>query len=127
MRGGRPSTYTPEVAALICERTADGESLRQICRTEGMPSRTAVWKWLDTFPEFNAQYAHAREAQADSHADDITAIADDESIPSDSRRIRVDARKWIASKLKPRRYGERQEIEHKGALTVTIAATDANL
>lgn len=122
MPAGRPSDYSDEIAAIICERLADGESLRKICLDENMPSRSAVFKWLATNDEFAGQYAHARDAQADTLADEIIDIADDGSndfMGEDEKyngdaiarsKLRVDARKWVASKLKPKKYGERQLI-----------------
>lgn len=128
----RPSLYTPDVATAICERIADGESLRSICADEGLPSLRSVIRWLGQ-PEhdaFRRQYAQARAAQAERMAEEILSIADEgvndwmkandpenpgyalngEAIARS--RLRVDARKWLASKLLPKVYGEaiRQEL-----------------
>lgn len=99
--------FNQETAAIILERIAGGESLREIAKSEGIPSRPTIYQWLSENAEFADQYARAREDQADTYADEIAAIADDESIPTDSRRVRIDARKWIACKLKPRKYGDK--------------------
>jgi len=107
--------FNPEAAKQIVERVANGESLRQIIKTEGMPARFVIYDWLAKNKEFADQYARAREDQADTYADEIAAIADDPEIPSDQKRIMVDARKWIACKLKPRKYGDRVTQEHTGA------------
>ena len=126
MSGGRPSTYTVAIADAICERLADGESLRSICADEDMPCRSAVFRWLSERPEFADQYARAREEQAETLADEIVAISDETevTVKHDGEevrlaldatavargRLRIDARKWVASKLKPKKYGER--IQH---------------
>lgn len=122
---GRPSDYTPEIVLTICERLAEGRSLRAICLDDGMPALRTVFKWLEAHPEFVQQYARAREAQADVLADEIVDIADDGSRDyvkdEDGRlvvdydhisrsRLRVDARKWIASKLKPKKYGDSSSV-----------------
>lgn len=123
---GRPSTYSVKVADAICERLADGESLRAICRDDAMPSKATVFKWLGQQPKFADQYARAREDQAESLADEIVSISDesevvakydgeDVTLAMDStaiarNRLRVDARKWVASKLKPKKYGDRQVL-----------------
>lgn len=109
MSGGRPSDYTQETADAICERLADGESLRTICLSDEMPSRAAVFRWLGANDAFRDQYERARDAQADALADEITDIADGESDNADPQRdrLRVDARKWVASKLKPKKYGDK--------------------
>ena len=74
-----------------------------------LPTPQGVIKWLHSgkHPDAVEQYARAREEQADHHADEIITIADDESIEPNSRKIMVDARKWVASKLKPKRYGDK--------------------
>lgn len=119
---GRPSSYTPDLGARICELISDGSSLKAAAAKVGIAQRTA-YLWLNDHPDFLQLYARAREDQADTLADDLLDIADDPKIPSDDKRIRVDARKWIASKLKPRKYGDRQQIEHSGSIAST---TDPN-
>lgn len=126
---GRKSTYTKEVASKICDRLACGESLRSICMDEAMPGMSAVLSWLSKHEEFARQYARAREIQADTLADEILNIADEVSndYAADENgnervnqeaiarsRLRVDARKWLASKLKPKVYGEKISQEHSG-------------
>lgn len=126
MAGGRPSDFSPEIANDICERLAKGESLRKITgsvRDDFMPGQTTVYRWLDENEEFRKQYAYARERQADHYVEEIIEIADQpnvrqtadgETIASDPQRdrLRVDARKWVASKLAPKKYGEK--IAHVG-------------
>ncbi len=136
---GRPSEYTQEIADHICERIADGESLRTICDDSEMPSRTTVFKWLSRFKEFADQYARAREAQADTLFDEILTIADDgrndwvEKTNKDGEVIgevfnkeavqrsslRVEARKWMAGKLRPKKYSEKLDLNVSGSLQTT--------
>lgn len=119
---GAKAELTPQIAGQIIERLANGESLRSIAGTNGIPSRPTIYGWLAEDKEFADQYARAREDQADTYADEIAAIADDETIPPDSRRIRIDARKWIACKLKPRKYGEKvtQELTGPGGGAIQV-------
>ena len=127
---GRPSTYSDDVAATICQRLACGESLRAICLGDDMPDRTTVYDWLFRMPEFAIQYTRAREEQAETMADDIVAIADerynDYDIDNDGNvrvnneaiqrsKLRVEARKWVAAKLKPKKYGDKITQEVVGA------------
>lgn len=132
----RPSDYSPEIAAQICRRIADGQSLRQIDADEAMPGKTTIMRWLGERDksEFRDQYAQAREAQADKLVDEILEIADDSSLDKKTvetdhgevevvdheniqrSRLRVDARKWAASKLAPKKYGDRVVTEHQGAI-----------
>ena len=100
---GRPSSYSQEVADEICKRIGDGESLNSICRDDKMPGRNTVRVWLRDRLEFRAQYARAREDQADTFVDEIKDIADN-STPEDwtVARLRVQARQWAAGKLAPK-------------------------
>lgn len=93
-----------------------------------MPNRQTILNWLNDKAEFVGQYARAREDQAESHADRIIEIADNPDIDANHKRIMVDARKWVASKLKPKRYGDKLDLDHSGnvGLTVTVKRlTDA--
>ena len=110
----RPLAPTPELIAEILGRIAEGESLRRICKDETSPSIVRFYQWLADDEALQKQYAQARDEQADTYADEITEISDDEAIPADSRRIRIDARKWIACKLKPKKYGDKLVAEHSG-------------
>jgi hypothetical protein len=117
---GRPSIFSEELAAQICDRIAGGESLRSICRSESMPVQTTVYRWLQNNEVFQQQYARARSLQAETYADEIADIAD-ASCDRDSAaaaRVRIDARKWFAEKVHPKKYGVRQTIEHAGELHV---------
>ena len=112
-RPGRPTLYTDEIAEAICQGIADGKSLRTVCEDENLPSRETVRRWLRDNESFRGQYARAREEQADYYADDIVEIADTESDPQKAR-VRIDARKWTASKLKPKKYGDRVAVTGPG-------------
>lgn len=110
--------YSKQWADMICEMLINGASLRAICLSEDMPALSTVMKWLGNEPEFAEQYARARELQQDTYADEITHIADTEPDPQRAR-VRIDARKWHASKLAPRKYGDKIETVHSGEVAVT--------
>src|SRR5277367_5270024 len=76
---GRPSLFTTELGDEICNRIADGKSLRAICDEADMPDKATVFRWLlaEQHKDFSNQYSRARAAQADSLVDDILSIADD--------------------------------------------------
>lgn len=132
---GRPTKYTQELADAICERVAIGESFRKISSSEEMPAISTMFKWMREHEEFSKQYELAKEQCADMMAEELLEIADDgrndymEKLDKDDggvigyqlngehvqrSRLRVDARKWIAAKLKPRKYGDKQEIVGAG-------------
>lgn len=136
---GRPPTYSIENHGdALCAELALGRSLRSVCKDEGMPSIAVVMGWLRVSEPFQAQYARAKEEAADALADEIVEIADDgsndwmEKLDKDSQpvgwllngehvqrsKLRVDARKWIAAKLKPKKYGDRTQHEHTGKLSL---------
>jgi hypothetical protein len=75
---GAPTTYSTHMASIICIRIAEGESLREIVKTVGMPDRSVVYDWLLRHPSFADQYTRAREEQADTLADEIIDIADEQ-------------------------------------------------
>jgi hypothetical protein len=117
---GRPIEFTPETADELCERIALGESLKTICADEHMPGERTVHRWLSMDDDaaewvktFRQQYAHAREVQADTFAD---KIVDEAFSATDAAigRLRMDALKWKASKLAPKKYGDKTTHEHTG-------------
>lgn len=125
------SMYSQELATKICEALINGKSLRSICEPDDMPAASTVCLWLTLHPEFAEQYAHARDAQADTLADEILFIADhtqegtkvketEKGIETwtgdmiEHRRLQVESRKWIAAKLKPKKYGDKVETTHVG-------------
>ncbi|WP_295198744.1 hypothetical protein [uncultured Brevundimonas sp.] len=110
----RSLEFDQAIADTICEEIADGRSLRSICKDEGMPAKSTVFKWLAAVPAFADQYARAREAQADSLADDILDISDNKSLEPNDRRIRIEARKWLAGKQRPKVYGDATTLKHIG-------------
>jgi hypothetical protein len=105
---GRPSGYTEEMGQTICNLLSEGLSLRKACKVV-QSNISNVRRWLLANPAFRTQYARAREEQADYYADEIIDIADGEGLP-DQKRVRIEARKWIACKLHPRVYGEKLNV-----------------
>jgi len=118
----------------ICNRLALGESLRTICATKGMPSQSTVFAWLAAEPHFQRAYAIARAFQAETLADEIVEIADDASRDWVDRengegelerafdrehveraKLRVDARKWMAAKLAPKKFGDSTALRLAGS------------
>ena len=118
--------FSQEIFDEICVRIAEGESLRKICKDDKMPSLVSVWRWLNESEALSKQYTRAREEQAETFVDEILDIADDNKddtyLDENNKliinqeviarsRLRVDSRKWIASKLKPKRFGDYTKIQ----------------
>ena len=124
---GRPSKYTPELAAEICERLSDGEPLRQICRDEHMPAWTAIYAWAAQDKALSERIAQAREQGYDAIAEDLLAIADtplmgDTETSSANgltitrqdmlghRKLQIETRLKLLAKWNPKKYGDRQIV-----------------
>ena len=116
---GRPSTYTPELGALICERIANGETLVGICQDGEMPGRQTVYEWMAAHEDFRTRCARAREAQAEFMDHRILGVADaveNRALDPQAAKVVLSALQWRAAKLAPKVYGERQTLEHEGAV-----------
>ena len=120
--GGRPSEYTQEIANIICDRLSDGKSLKSICEMEDMPSKVTVYNWLDSNKEFLNKYTRAKEDSSDALADDIQDIADkvlDGTYSPNAARVAMDGKKWIAAKLKPKKYGDKLDVTTNGESVIS--------
>jgi hypothetical protein len=131
--------YTDELGDKICALISTSPyGLSRICaENDDIPKRAWIVQRLFDTPAFAAKYARAKEAQADLFAEEIIEIADTpveatkttlkdgktETVTGDAvdrSRLQVDARKWLAGKLRPKKYGDKLDIEQSGNLTVTI-------
>ena len=135
---GKPTTYSDAICDVICEGIAEGRSLARICQDDNMPRPRTVYDWLRRHPEFLKNYEYAKEDQADFLVEEILDIVDNQAsqpvvvdgIPlmvddkpvmvADNvsvahARLRHDARKWAASKFKPKKYGDKLNVENTGA------------
>lgn len=124
-KGGRPSDYTPELAERICNLLMAGQSLRSICKGDDFPHIATVLAWLHRHEEFHEQYVRAREIQAEVMAEDILMLADGSTEEAGSvakARLQVDARKWYASKVATRRFGDK--VQHEQKITITDLSDD---
>jgi len=117
--GGRPSKYTKEIAIEIIERLEKNESLRSICRDEHLPERQTVYNWIMDEPGFFDRYARAKEIGYEQDVEDMVKWCD-QAIESPQQvqgyRLKIDTLKWIISKKLPKKYGEKQMIEHSGSI-----------
>ena len=124
--------YSQEVANAICQRLAEGEPLRQICRDEGMPAWRTVYDWINAEPDFAARIAHARALGYDAIAEECLEIADDSRHDTrmagagDNERevantewigrskLRIETRLKLLAKWDPKRFGEKVEATLQG-------------
>lgn len=128
-------TCTPGLVAEICDRLSEGETLSQICRDEHMPCRSTVYLWMDSDQEVAGHIARAREKGFDAIAEECLAIANTPVIGQKSvskatgleitqgdmiehRRLQVETRLKLLAKWDPKRYGDKQQVEHSGSIDV---------
>lgn len=136
----RHRLYTPEIAETILERLSDGEGLIAICRDDGMPSDGAVRYWVESDHDgFATRYAQARARGVERLADEILELSDDATrdvkTTADGRetvdyevvarsKLRVDSRKWLLSKLLPKTYGDKLDLNHSGEMSLKAVPDD---
>ncbi len=138
----RPTEWTPDrikkATDLIFKRIVRGDSVRKILSTDekdDLPSRKTFYEWMAVNKDLSDQYAKVMEIRSDDMADEILEIADnfehDVKEDKDGRevidhavvnrdRLRVDARKWLLSKMLPKKYGDKTEIDNKISGSITI-------
>jgi hypothetical protein len=135
MAGGRPTIFTAKLGTKICERIAEGESVRSIVKDEDMPAASSIFRWLLDHDKkaFWEQYEKARNIQAELMFEELLEIADDSSSDIETRtnvngdeyevanhefiqrsRLRVDTRKWYLSKVLPKKFGDKAAVELSG-------------
>lgn len=145
LKAGRPTLYCEELAFLICERVATTTfGLARLCAIyDDIPEKITINVWRYRHPKFAAQYAQAKLRQADLLAEEMLDISDDgtndwmESFGEEGEigyklngehvqrsRLRIDTRKFLASKLLPRQYGQHSEEEQKDKKSLIEAIVD---
>lgn len=141
---GRPTIFNQDLADKICEEIVRGKTLIKISKELGF-DLSNLFKWLREKEDFSKQYARAKAEQADILIEEILEIADDakrDTYFDDElgrevtdheviarSRLRVDTRKWIASKMKPKKYGDKldQQLEAAQLPAITINLKSENL
>ncbi len=145
---GRPTKYTKSLADKICAKLAMGESMRTVCKDEKMPAMSTVFLWLRSDKDFSEQYETAKQESADAMAEEILDIADDgtndwiEKEIKDKKtgkvidtievfnnehvqrsRLRVDTRKFLMAKMKPKKYGDKLDVTSDGDKLTSVPVT----
>lgn len=121
------------MAAHICSEVSSGRSLRSICMDDDMPAASSVYLWLSKYPSFSDNYAKAQVDRATAMAEEILEISDDatfdfyeagegrlspNSVSVARDKLKVDTRKWLLSRMDPKRYGDKVTQEHTGSVEV---------
>lgn len=123
---GRPTLYSEDLIARICQLVANGSNLNQIGMMEGYPTRETMYDWLSKYDSFSDMYVRARERRADSRSDRmdeyVTKMLAGE-LDHNSVRVALQAEQWQAAREAPRRYGDRITQEHTGADGASLVPT----
>ena len=100
----------------ILDRLSGGETLRQILLTPGYPTRQSFLRLVDAdkYPLLADRYARARRDGLDVQAEQLIEVAQDDKRDPNARRVEIDARKWLLSKMRPDKYGDRVTQEVTG-------------
>lgn len=123
---GRPSDFNEAMAEKICSLILEGNSIRSICSFIDMPHIATVMRWLNEHSDFSRSYAQAKQQYAEFLFDEILEIADNCPADSDSiskAKLMIDARKYTASKLAPKKYSAKVEDhsqQQTGAIQINI-------
>lgn len=91
-----------------------------------LPAYSTIDKWLTEDAELSERYARAKASQADVLADEIVGLADD-CKDHNKCRLQIDARKWVAAKLKPKKYGDKLDVAHGGSVTLNVTNNDMEI
>lgn len=120
---GRPTTYTEKLANTICERIAEGESVRSIARDSTMPAASTIFKWRLELPIFSEQYDKAKDIGLEVRAEELDEIA---ATYEDLNRAKliIDTHKWNMSKLKPKRFGDKLDVDMTKKILITDDGDD---
>src|SRR3990167_4573913 len=121
------SKYRHELAERILVELSKGLSLRSACRVvHGAPDESTVRMWAkDNVADFAPQYARARDVGMDSIVDGLIELSDSANGQNaNAIRLMVDTRKWVASKIAPKRYGDQLTLTGADGGPIQVAAVD---
>ena len=140
---GRPSDYTADIARAILARIAEGETLLQICRDDGMPNRRTVTRWCLKNEPFRLAMLRARELQMEAFGDEIVEISDDSTCDTVTKtgrngakyeavdhehinrsKLRVETRWKLMQTVGASVFGARSTVKHEGEMTVKHELSD---
>ena len=122
-----------EIQERLIAEIQTGRSLRQVCADDGMPHFTTVLRWCSADASFASKYTRARVAQADTLFDQMEAVEEAVTagtMDSHAARVVLDSMRWRASKLAPKVYGDRLDVQVSDtriSITGALQAAQARL
>ena len=128
----RSVTYSEAVVSEILSRLAEGQSMVRICKDPAMPAYGTVMAWIAKDETLQERYARAKFDGLEVLADELLEIADEDvertpmgtydSGAVNKQRLQVDTRKWLLSKLAPKKYGDKLQTEVSGGLALQVVS-----
>lgn len=123
--------FNEGAADQILEALSDGTGLVTFLKSRpDMPSYPTVMRWIRDNPEFAQMYTRACEDMADNDADKIADVAQrviEGKVDPQAARVAIDAYKWSAGKRRPKKYGDKLELETTSTVAVTHTLDVSNL
>jgi hypothetical protein len=108
----RPSTYSSELVETICSLIAEGKSVAEVCRSDGMPALRTFLRWADEREDVASEYRRALEARSEwqfAEHDRIRQTAVDKESAA-AARVQLAALEWAMSKMAPKKYGDKLDV-----------------
>lgn len=119
----KPKWQTKKNAAMIFAAMCEGKSLREVCRNNDWPL-TTVYDWLSR--DYAEQYADAQAQRADNFFEELLEIADapcENKVEVMQANMRIETRKWVMSRMNPKKYGNKVGVEMSGKVKATHDGT----
>ena len=107
----------------ICNWIAAGKTLREYCRQDGKPGWDTIYNWAKADEEFGRRFARAREDGQDVMSEECKELAD---IPPEGpqdvawRKLQIETRLKLLAKWNPKKYGDRQQVDHGGGVSINV-------
>ena len=109
---GRPTVFDDEIRDKICENIRNGKPLRVICENENMPGESTIFAELNRNKQFQDKYARAHEIYANYEFENLIKLSDEANERNyNALRLKVDTRKWVLSKMIPKKYGDTSKVQ----------------
>lgn len=121
---GRPRKLTEELQIDLLAQISVGRSLNQICKEKRFPAATNVFKFIHKCDEFRQKYQEAVAMRAEWIDGELLEIADEGSGDTQRDKLRIDTRKWYLSKLNPRKYSDKLQLDAEVKSTRIVIGGD---
>lgn len=122
------SKQTKELTDAICLDIACGDSVLAACKNHGVGEKT-FYVWLAKDEKLQQDYARARECRADAHFESSATLMQELRqgiVTGEQARIMLDEIKWKCAKQSAKKYGDKLDMNHSGAIKSERELTEAD-